>query len=169
MEKIPTPTDSLSVYIQLANDTDTLLAEMPSAPIATRFHAVMLAKLRQVAPHRATLARIFASALSDEAAPNPLNTPTQLPVLFGAVVRGATDATHKEDETKALVNLLHALYFMVVIFWLYDRTPNYKATALLLDFLREMIKLARPMLIMPLFQRALTHLAGITGMMFDTQ
>lgn len=159
----------LTIYIRLANDNDGIGAELVSAPIAVRFHAVMLAKLKQVAPHRAVLAGLFAGALSDETAPNPLNTATQLPTLFLTVVRGATDATHKEDETKALVNLLQALYFMVLIFWLYDRTPNYKATALLLDFLREMIKFARPMLMMPLFQKALIHLSGITGMMFDTQ
>ncbi len=159
---------ALDLYVSLANDTLALLSEDEAAPIATRFHALMLAKLRQVAPHRTALASLFAAALSDASAPNPFRAHTRLPEVFKQLVRGASDATLREDETQALANLLQSLHFMVLVFWLYDRTPDYRATAMLLDFLREMIKLVRPMLIMPLLQKALARLSAITGMMFET-
>jgi hypothetical protein len=66
-----------------------------------------------------------------------------------------------------MAGLLYALYMVVMIFWLYDRTTDFRATHQLMDFLREMIKVLRPMLLMPLFTKALHKMSGIMRLVFD--
>jgi hypothetical protein len=62
--------------------------------------------------------------------------------------------------------LLYSFHFVVTIFWLYDRTPNQQATTLLIDFLRDVFKFIRPMMIMPLFGKAMVKLAQIMMLVF---
>lgn len=153
-------------YLDLAQQTRDTLDSIAYSHVAQRFYDLMSAKIAQLEPHRSQMARFFAEAMQSDA-PQGIFPQDAMTLVFVELVQRSTDAPARPEEVEGLANLLYALYLLSVLFWLYDRTPQRAATAHLLDFTREMIRLIRPMMIMPLFTKALGKISMIIGMVFQ--
>ena len=77
----------------------------------------------------------------------------------------AADAP-KASQVEPLATLLYSLHFLLILFWLYDRSPDQRATDDLLDFMREMLANLRVFLVIPMVNQGLNRLARITAAVF---
>lgn len=154
-----------ALYLELAQQTHDTLDVIPFSHVGQRFYDVMCAKLSQLEPHRAQMARLFANAMQADQ-PQGVFPADCMAQVFVGVVTGSTDAPTRAEEAAQLAHVLYGLYLLTVLLWLYDRTPQRTATHQWLDFTREMIRLLRPMLLMPLFAKALGKMSAIIQMVF---
>jgi hypothetical protein len=84
---------------------------------------------------------------------------------FRRVVMGAKDAP-REPQAAHLATLFYSAQLLIVLFWLYDRTPEQSATYDLLDFARDVLWLLRPALVLPPIARTAARLAAILEPVF---
>lgn len=153
-------------YHALAQESLVTIASLAPNQVAQRYYEALTQKFDQLAANRADIAQFFSAAMQDET-PRGVFKDDAMREVFDDVVRRATDAPTKPDDFNGLSHLLYALYLLCVLFWLYDRTPSHKATAQLLDFMREMIRMLRPMMMMPLFTKAMLKMTTIMEMVFE--
>jgi AcrR family transcriptional regulator len=160
----------MALYQQLAAETLGGCEALPAGTVAVRFHHVMRAKLDQFASHREPLAGLFGAAMSPHVELGILGThgtSAQDPMrqAFLAVVTGASDAP-KDQQIQQIATLLYAAYLAVVLFWLYDRTSGSRASAYLLDFMRDGLGLARGAMILPPIANTIARLASVFEAVF---
>lgn len=157
---------SSALYTTLAQASSEDAATLPPAQVAQRYQQLLTLKFAQLTPHRRDIATVFSTAMHDDLPRALENDPMR--AVFQQVVAGSTDAPAKPQDSSSLAQLLYALYVLSVVFWLYDRTTERKATAYLIEFLYDMIRLLRPMMVMPMFTKAMQKMAVIMEMVFGT-
>jgi AcrR family transcriptional regulator len=162
----------IAVYEHLAAESLIYAAQLPAGTIADRYHALMRHKMQQVQPYRAAFAAMFGTLMRpDVEATVWVNRSSEgrdkMLEAFGHVTAGATDKL-KEPLAGSMTTLLYGFHLLMILFWLYDRTPENRATTYMLDFMREALKLVRPMMIMPLVGKATTKLSQILGLVFGS-
>jgi hypothetical protein len=147
-------------YFSLAQTSLDNVQHIAPAQVSQRYYDALSQKITQITPHRALIAQQYSQAMFYNGTQHPFADDAMRGV-FVRVVQHATDAPTRPEDQEAMAGLLYALYMVVMIFWLYDRTTDFRATHQLMDFLREMIKVLRPMLLMPLFTKALHYALGV--------
>lgn len=162
----------VALYDDLAAETLGFANGLSFMPMAERYHILMEHKLAQVKPHRAALMALFCASMQPTANETlsvwGRNTPDsrdKMLDVFTHVVKGATDKLN-EPVASSMTTLLYAFYILLMIFWSYDRTRDNRATHLMLDFMREALKIVRPMMLMPVITKAVIRLAEILAMVF---
>ena len=160
----------LALYGRMAADTADQIAALPEAPIAERFYAVMVQRLADAAPYREALGALFGAAANPNSGVSVLGEAAEgtrdlALCSFVRLVREASDAP-RDGKIESLATLLYSLHFLTVLFWLYDRSVEQRATDDLLDFVRESLAMLRPMLIIPMVSSSLARLAEITAAIF---
>lgn len=160
----------LRLYQQIVDETSGQIATLDADTLADRFHAVMQGWLARAAPHREAVSALFGATmhpggqegLYDAAAEHSRQ---QMHAAFLTLVREASDAP-REGQVEPLATLLYNFHFLLILFWLYDRSPAQRATADLLDFVREMLGNLRLFLVIPMVSQGLNRLARITAGVF---
>lgn len=155
----------LELYERLAIEMEHQVQALPRATVAQRFESIMLAKLAQIAPYRSLLSVLIGSALNPQTDVAVLGARTatireRSAAVFIAVVQGASDAP-RGQAAEDLGALLFAGHLGMILFWLYDRSPQQKATQELLTFARDMLALTRRLLRLPFVSTALHRLVKI--------
>lgn len=150
----------LELYWALASTLAKAAAASEPNQVAVRFYDLMALTLEQFGEFRPSVALFFSQMLRDDV-PRPALQDDPMRRAMLALVEEATDAPGKPEERLALAHLLYALYLMSAMFWLYDRSPGQAASTQLVEFLREMIRFLRPMLLMPIMNKALFKLTEI--------
>lgn len=160
----------LALYGQMAEETAALIASLENDTIAERFHRVMLTRITDAVPYRDALGALFGATANPNSGVSVLG-PTAGDMRdaalasFVQLVSEANDAP-RAPHTDSIATLLHSLHFLLLLFWLYDRSPGQRATGDLLDFIRDTLGLLRPMLILPMVSSSLTRFANIVGAVF---
>lgn len=160
----------VALYEDMAAESLAFTGELAFTNMAERYHALMQHKLTQIKPHRAALVALFCALM------HPTNTikvwghhspdsRDKMLDAFTRVVNGATDKL-TEPVASSMTTLLYAFYILLMIFWTYDRTRDNRATHLMLDFMREGLKIVRPMMLMPVITKAVIRLAEILSLVF---
>lgn len=153
------------IYLTLADES--LQMPLPDGNIAQRYHALLQAKYAQMDAHRATFATLFAQGLSgvDDTFKNISGTADPMHGAVGRVVNQADD-TLDEALGDAFINVLYVFYLLLVLFRLYDRTPQHQASQHMLNFICDVIKLVRPLVFLPMFANAVRKLSAILVLVF---
>lgn len=160
----------LELYRRTAQIFRDQVRQFPPAPLAKQFEQAMLTKLALLAPYKEAYGALFGTAM------NPKSTVAVLGEGTGDIrefVRGvyvellgnATDAL-PERQAQEMATVLYAAHLALILFWLYDRTVDYRATCNLIAFAGEMLSMIRPVLRLPPVARALRKLAQTIGPMF---
>jgi AcrR family transcriptional regulator len=162
----------VALYEDLATESLVFADSLAFMNMAERYHMLMQHKMAQVKPHRAALMALFCAVMQPDAnttlniwGRNTTDSRDKMLDVFGHVVNGATDKLN-EPVASSMITLLYAFYILLMIFWSYDRTPDFRATRLMLDFMREALKIVRPMMLMPVISKAVVRLAGILALVF---
>ncbi len=153
----------LAFYRRLAYDLETKAETLPNTHLAARFEQIMQIRLEQIEPYRELFRSILGAVLSPQNELGVLGTHTvdvrhQEQRAFLQVVEAATD-TPRNPQPPDLALLLYAGHLCLLLFWFYDRSPDYRATRALLALTHDMLRLMRRLLRLPPVSRALTRLA----------
>jgi AcrR family transcriptional regulator len=162
----------IALYEQLAEETLAYAHTLPFGTLADRYHALMQHKMAQVKPHRAALAAMFGAVMRPDVEVSvwgnrPLEGRDHMLEAFTLIVKDASDKP-QEPLASSMGMLFYCFHLLLLLFWLYDRTPEAQATMKLLTFMQEALKLVRPMLLMPLIAKAMMKLAAILAQVFGS-
>lgn len=164
----------LAMYDQLAGEFDESIAALPPAPLAERFREMMHVRFAQVAPYRGVYQAILGSALNPQnelgilgAASAPLRAHV-IQANFGDLVRGASNAP-PECQVSELALLLYAGHLGLLLFWLYDPTPDFRATETLLRLSEQGLRLGRRLLRFAPVARTLSEVVGALEPVFGAE
>ncbi|MEL6524573.1 MAG: hypothetical protein AAFQ07_02585, partial [Chloroflexota bacterium] len=64
------------------------------------------------------------------------------------MVLTASDAPN-EDRSKQIAMIMYGVHLILTLVWVYDKTTNQRLTQEALDFMKDGMKLLRPLLILP--------------------
>jgi AcrR family transcriptional regulator len=160
----------LALYGRMEQEFVAYVETLPPAPLAQRFGQTMRAKLAHIAPYREALGALAGAALNPRSSVAVLGDTTadvrqRVSGMFLVVVRGATDAP-REQVARDLATVLYGAHLALTLFWLYDRTPNQRATAELLTLVCDMLGIVRRLLRLPPLAKVLGRLARTIGPIF---
>lgn len=160
----------IALYEHLAAESLDYAATIPVGTMADRYLALMQHKITRMQPYRAALAAMFGAFMRPDVEATVWGTRStegrdKMLEAFRQVTSTATDKLN-EPLASSMTTLLYCFHLLLILFWLYDRTPENRATFYMLDFMREALKLVRPMMIMPLIARAVNKLAQVLSMVF---
>jgi AcrR family transcriptional regulator len=157
----------LVLYQNLAEDLDKYVHDLPPVSLSERFHMTVAKQLALMEPHREALGALFGTALNPRSQAGVFGESTQdirrqARRSYLVVIQGAKDAP-KNSQSEDLATLLYGMHLAMVLFWLIDQSNKAWRTQLLLTFLRDMLKLIRPILRLSPVAQALARLANILG------
>ncbi len=160
----------LAHYRQLSEAYLARLSSLPPASIADMFRTAMKVKLEQITPFRDSTSALFSAMMNPGSKVAVLGDSTadiraDSMQAFTLLVRNATDSP-RERQAEQIAALLYSAHLLVILFWLYDRTPECAATAELLDFAHDTLALLRPVLMLPPVSRSLARLTQILEPVF---
>ena len=160
----------LALYGRMEQEFTAYVETLPPGPLAQRFGQTMRAKLAHIAPYREALGALAGAALNPRSNVAVLGDTTaevrqRVIGMFLVVVRGATDAP-REQVARDLATVLYGAHLALTLFWLYDRSPNQRATAELLALVCDMLGIVRRLLRLPPLAKVLGRLARTIGPMF---
>lgn len=150
----------LARYDQFLLAFEATIDDLPSGPIADRYHQSLRQALALMAGERAALAALYAAALAEDAHFDLLRG-QQAERLSRAYQRLALASDDAQPKALELGIALYSFHQLIVLFWLYDRSPEQEATQRLLKLTRELFKLLRPMFFLPMVPQGIAKLADI--------
>jgi AcrR family transcriptional regulator len=155
----------LSVYQQMADQTDAAISDLAPGEIGNRFAEAMKVRLGGAASYRQAFGALFGAIM----------TPGSRAALLGSgaaqmrakaehafihLVERSSDAP-KPAHAKSLGKLLYIMHFAIILFWLHDRSEHQKSTHALLAFIRRGLLLLSPSMHLPLVASQITRLVRI--------
>jgi AcrR family transcriptional regulator len=154
----------LALYDALSGEYANRAAAMPEGTWVARFLFALRTSLSVLQPHRRALAALLPVLLGDteenllaaSAAPSRL----RVQAVFAEAVAAATDAPPAE-LAPALGRVLYLAHLAVLLWWLYDRSPEQEATVELVARIEALIPSASLLLALP---GARAQLASIDGL-----
>jgi AcrR family transcriptional regulator len=159
------------LYRQLAVNTTARIDALPAIPVADRFYQIMSEVLQSVTPFRPVWQGIFSGAMNPNSKYGVLGEATadirnEMKGVFARLVSEASDAPKKPEQVAALGMLLYVAYLMTLLFWISDRSKDYKTTYQLLDFSRDTLTFIRSALVIPPVAKGMMRLSGIVEQVF---
>ena len=138
------------------------MAALESGQLADRYYSALESNLRALQPMRAAVARLFGAAMVAESGVALMENPQgrRLADAYRQLVLESEDALREPKATHMGI-VLYIFHMLIVLFWLYDRSPEQATTLRLLAFVREVFKLLRPMFFLPMVPQGIAKLAGI--------
>ncbi len=135
---------------------------LPTGQLADRYRGALEAALAGLALQRAETAALFAAALAEDADFDLMRgeAAERLSRAYHRLVLESQDAL-PEPKALELGVALYTFHMLVVLFWLYDRSPDQASTGKLIRLVHELFKLLRPLFILPLIPGGIAKLAAI--------
>ncbi len=155
-------TSSLALYDQFIDSLEATIDELASGQLADRYHQALQHALSQMSQERAAMGALFAAALAEDAEFDLFrgDRPERLARVYHRLVLGSDDAL-REPKALELGIALYTVHMLIVLFWLYDRSPDRASTQKLLKLVHELFKLVRPLFFLPMVSQGIASLAEI--------
>jgi AcrR family transcriptional regulator len=159
----------LDLYRSFAEEMQQSIPTIGAGHVAHRYFKFMEARITQLQSHYEAMAALFAIAMLPHSHLSTKDiSPGRRDAIYQAfllLIAGSEDAP-SDDEVDNLAMLLYTFHFMILVFWAYDRTKDKQATHLLIDFMGDFFRVMRPMMMMPVFRKAMNKLAKIMMLVF---
>lgn len=152
----------LALYDAIVESHEAAIDELPSGQIADRYHRSLEGALALMAADRKTMAALFAAALAEDAPFDLLRgkRAARLTRAYHRLVQRSDDAL-RQPKALELGITLYTFHMLIVLFWLYDRSPEQESTRQLLNLTRDLFKLLRPLFFLPMIPQGIARLAEI--------
>lgn len=149
-------------YIEQVDTLALALDGLPPGQLADRYYQALQLTLRRLRPMRGAMSALFAADMRSDAAASMLDSPPgyRLARAYRQMVLDSDDAL-REAAAADLGAVLYMFHMLLIVFWLYDRSPSQARTEQLLGFVHEMFKLLRPLFFLPMVPQGLAKLARI--------
>ncbi len=151
-----------ALYAAQLDDLIAMIDALPAGQMADRYKQALHHAIAAMAPDRSALAALFGAALASEVdfelmrgAPGE-----RLAAAYQRLARESDDAL-RDPKARDLGVALYTAHTMIVLFWLYDRSPGGQSTLQLLGFVHDLFKQLRPLFFLPMFPRGIARLAQI--------
>ena len=156
------PESLLALYDGMLDSLESNIDELPAGQIADRYHQALLRALALMAGERAAIQSMFAAALAEDADFDLLRgqRAKRLSRAYHRLVLASDDAL-REPKALELAIALYTFHMLIVLFWLYDRSPGGASTRKLLQLTGELFKLLRPLFFLPMVPQGIAKLAEI--------
>ncbi|MGJ3237191.1 MAG: TetR/AcrR family transcriptional regulator [Anaerolineae bacterium] len=159
---------ALHAYQHLSAQYHDADDDLPDGTIADRYYLMLGDQLGLLSAYPETISAVFAGAMRPQStvSASDISPGMRDPLMqrIQHLVADASDTPSRDSEALAL--FLYAFHFLMTVFWLYDRSEDKQASQLFADFMREVIKLMRPMMVMPLVAKALNKVAMLMMVVF---
>ena len=153
------------------DDMRQQMTELPFDTIAVRLNTIMRTYLQNASDQRSAMAALFAASLQEEEGEITERLATLRTAMiadFQTLVREAVDCP-RENLIDSLGALLATTHILVTLFWLYDRTPGQQTTDKLISYIDDGLGLLRPLMLMPLVNKAINRIATLLLAFFTNQ
>lgn len=149
-------------YIEQVDALAGAMAGLPAGQLADRYRQALELNLRRLRPMRRAMLALFAGSMRSDAAAPLMDSPQghRLSRAYRQLVMDSDDAL-RESAARDLGAVLYMFHMLLIVFWLYDRSPGQAKTEQLLAFWHEMFKLLRPMFFLPMVPQGIAKLARI--------
>jgi AcrR family transcriptional regulator len=135
----------LALYDELSAEYAARAEAMQPGTWAARFLFALKTSLGVLAPQRDTLAALVPVLIGNAEeglfAPGTAFSRRRVQAAFIEAVRGATDAP-VPDDAAALGRLLYVVHLAMILWWLFDKTPNQRTTRELVAILEGVLPIA---------------------------
>ena len=152
----------LALYDQHIASIEAKTDALPPGQLADRYHQSLKHTLQNMSTERAAMQALFGEALADDAAFDLMRgqTAERLSRAYHRLVLESEDAL-REPKALELGIALYTFHMLVVIFWLYDRSPDQASTKRLVNLVHELFKLLRPLFLLPMIPQGIARLSEI--------
>lgn len=155
----------LELWKHLAVDYGAQLSDVSSEGWVDRYYDAMQIKIRQLEPYRDVVQATLGAAMNPSSGVAIIGDETtvyrdQMLEAFDSLIAGAKDAP-KALRTQQLTILMYGIHLLLILVWVYDRSPQQQLTQKTLSFMHDTMKLLRPILILPPVANNLKRLADI--------
>ncbi len=149
-------------YIEQVEALAAAMVGLPAGQLADRYRQALELNLRRLRPMRGAMSALFAGAMRSDAAASLMDSPPghRLSSAYRQLVLDSDDAL-RESAATDLGIVLYMFHMLLIVFWLYDRSPGQATTEKLLAFWHEMFKLLRPLFFLPMVPQGMAKLARI--------
>ena len=152
----------LAIYSEHLAFLVTVMNALPTGQLADRYHQTLTGALERMRPDRIALQGLFGRAMADGADIDLMGGPPsrQLSQAYHRLVLDSDDAL-QEPKARELGIALYTFHMLVVVFWLFDHSPEQVSTGKLVRLVHELFKLIRPMFFLPMIPQGIAKLAEI--------
>ena len=153
---------NLALYHQCISSIEAKIAELPPGQLADRYHQSLAHALAEMAKERAAMQALFGAAMAEDAGFDVMRgeRAERLSRAYHGLVLASDDAL-RDPKALELAIALYTIHMMILLFWLYDRSPEQASTRKLVTLARELFKLLRPLFFLPLVPQGIANLAAI--------
>ena len=151
-----------AVYSEHQASLEKMMKALPPGQLADRYHQTLTKALERMRPDRSALQGLFGRAMTDGSDFDLMGGPQarQLSQAYHRLVLYSDDVL-QEPKARELGIALYTFHMLVVVFWLYDRSPGQASTGKLVRLVHELFKLIRPMFFLPMIPQGIARLAEI--------
>ena len=155
----------LELWKHLAVDFVAQLNDVESGGWVERFHRAMQLKIKQLEPYRDVIQATLGAAMNPSSGVAIISDETTdyrdlMLAGFETLLTESKDAP-KSLGTQQVTMLMYGIHLLLILVWIYDRSPKKQVTQKSLSFMYEGMKMVRPMLILPPVTNNLIRLADI--------
>lgn len=163
----------MALYKVHADEITVFNDNLPRGQMADRFAAVLRYTLEGLTPYRSAIMALFGASMNPESGVSIMGVDSdsmrsKTETSFHQLVLESADSL-REPKAEQMGTVLYTVYLLMILFWLYDRTPQQRATHELVGFLHETFRLMRPMFLLPMIPRAIGRLAEIVSPLFHAE
>lgn len=153
---------NLALYHRCIAAIEAKIADLPPGPVADRYHQALSFALAEMAKERAAMQTLFAAAMAEDAGFDLMRgeRAERLSRAYHGLVLASDDAL-PDPKALELGIALYTIHTMLLLFWLYDRSPEQASTRKLATLAHELFKLLRPLFFLPMAPQVIARLAAI--------
>jgi len=160
----------LMLWEELANDFAERMTKIDEGSMTERYYQAMREKIDQLTPYRDVIQATAGAAMNPNSGVAIVGSETTWyrDVVINSLkklVLESSDAPN-EERSKQLAMIMYGVHLILTLTWIYDRSPNQTTTQNALDFMRDTMKLLRPLLILPPVTSVLARLSEIMAGIF---
>lgn len=163
----------LMLWQESAEDFAVQMSQLDEGNLTERYYQAMQKKVEQLQPYRGVIKATIGAAMnpaSGVAIVSP-ETTWYRDVVLGALEKLVIESTDapKEVRSKQIAMIMYGVHLILTLVWIYDNKEEQKLTQDALNFMRDTMKLLRPMLILPPVASTLARLARIMAGIFSAE
>ena len=163
----------LMLWQESADDFAVQMSQLDEGKLTDRYYQAMQKKVVQLQPYRGVIKATIGAAMNPASGVAIVGAETTWyrDVVLGALEKLVIESTDapKEVRSKQIAMIMYAVHLILTLVWIYDNKPGQSLTQEALNFMRDTMKLLRPMLILPPVASTLARLSRIMAGIFSAE